>query len=498
MLFSSHIFLFLFLPITLGTFCLLSRYFGPKPAKASLTLASLFFYGWWSPIYTLLIVASMLVNFTFGRRIGAEVKAGRSGMGWLTFAVTANLLLLGYFKYANFFVTNVNAVFGTHWSLGQIILPLGISFFTFTQIAYLVDVRRGVVCEYDLGDFLLFITFFPHLIAGPIIHHKEMMPQFREPKTYRFDWNNLAVGLAIFSVGLFKKAVIADRISASSGRIFDLGATVPALHTHDAWGGALAYTFQLYFDFSGYSDMAIGLSRMFGIVLPLNFTSPYKSANITEFWRRWHMTLSRFLRDYLYIPLGGNRHGEGRRYVNLVLTMLIGGFWHGAAWTFAVWGAFHGACLAVNHVWLAFWKKRARPALLPSWLAGGTARLFTFVLIVIGWVLFRAQDLHFAQKVLGAMFGLGATPAIGVPPLLKMNVWPWLAGLLAFVWLLPNTAEIFCRHQPYPESVKPEPDAKPKWFHWDMTTARAIGCAALLGIAILSLSKTGEFLYYNF
>ena len=205
MLFSSHIFLFLFLPITLGTFCLLSRYFGPKPAKASLTLASLFFYGWWSPIYTLLIVASMLVNFTFGRRIGAEVKAGRSGMGWLTFAVTANLLLLGYFKYANFFVTNVNAVFGTHWSLGQIILPLGISFFTFTQIAYLVDVRRGVVCEYDLGDFLLFITFFPHLIAGPIIHHKEMMPQFREPKTYRFDWNNLAVGLAIFPSGFSKR-----------------------------------------------------------------------------------------------------------------------------------------------------------------------------------------------------------------------------------------------------------------------------------------------------
>ena len=498
MLFSSHIFLFLFLPLTLGGFCLLARYLGPKPAKASLTLASLVFYGWWNPIYTLLIVASMLVNFSLGRRIGAEVKAGRSGMGWLTFAVSANLLLLGYFKYANFFVQNANAVLGTHWSLGQIILPLGISFFTFTQIAYLVDVRRGVVCEYDLGDFLLFITFFPHLIAGPIIHHKEMMPQFRDPRTYRFDWNNLAVGLAIFSVGLFKKSVFADRISASAVKIFEPGAIAAPMYAHDAWAGALAYTFQLYFDFSGYSDMAIGLSRMFGIVLPLNFTSPYKSANITEFWRRWHMTLSRFLRDYLYIPLGGNRHGEGRRYVNLVLTMLIGGFWHGAAWTFVVWGAFHGVCLALNHVWLAFWKKRARPALLPSWLASGTARLFTFVLIVIGWVLFRATDIHVARHVLEAMFGLGTAPISGTQSLLKSNLWVWLGGLLAFVWLLPNTAEIFSSHQPYPDVVKTDPAAEPRWFHWDMGIGRAISCAFLLGIAILALSKSGEFLYYNF
>ena len=500
MLFSSHVFLFLFLPLTLGAFCLLARFFGPKPAKASLTLASLVFYGWWNPIYTLLIGASMLVNFSLGRRIGAEVKAGRSGSAHagLVAAVTANLLLLGYFKYANFFVHNVNAAFGTHWDIGQIVLPLGISFFTFTQIAYLVDVRRGVVCEYDLGDFLLFITFFPHLIAGPIIHHREMMPQFREPKTYRFDWNNLAVGFAIFAVGLFKKTVIADRVSEHAAQVFGATALAGPMDLRDAWAGALFYTFQLYFDFSGYSDMAIGLARMFGIVLPLNFTSPYKAANVAEFWHRWHMTLSRFLRDYLYIPLGGNRHGETRRHVNLVLTMLIGGFWHGAAWTFALWGLFHGVCLSVHHLWHAFWKKRARPALLPPWLTSWTARAFTFVLIVIGWVLFRATDLRAAGHLLATMSGFGAAPLAGAQLLLKASAWPWIACLLAYVWLLPNTAEIFCRHQPYPESVKAEAAEEGRWFHWHMGTVRAGLCGLLLGVAILSISKSGEFLYYNF
>ena len=210
------------------------------------------------------------------------------------------------------------------------------------------------------------------------------------------------------------------------------------------------------------------------------------------------MTLSRFLRDYLYIPLGGNRHGEPRRYLNLLLTMLIGGFWHGAAWTFALWGLFHGTCLAVNHLWHAFWKRRARPEFPPRWLTAGTARVFTFVLIVVGWVLFRATDIHGARHVLEAMFGLGAAPVSDTHSLLKPGIWPWLAGLLAFVWLLPNTAEIFSRHQPYPSVIQMEPASEPRWFHWNMGTGRAISCAFLLGIAILSLSKSGEFLYYNF
>ena len=224
MLFSSYIFLFAFLPVALAGFCLLSHWLGPKPAKLWLTFTSLVFYGWWNPIYVLLIVASMLFNFWMGRRMGLAVRSGGSGGLWLFWGVTANLVLLGYFKYANFFVSNLDAAFGTGWTIGKIVLPLGISFFTFTQIAYLVDVRRGVVCEYDLGDFLLFITFFPHLIAGPIIHHSEMMPQFAEPKTFRFQWENLAVGLAIFSTGLFKKVVIADGFSGHAVKVFDAAA----------------------------------------------------------------------------------------------------------------------------------------------------------------------------------------------------------------------------------------------------------------------------------
>jgi alginate O-acetyltransferase complex protein AlgI len=471
---------------------------GPKPAKLWLTVSSLIFYGWWNPIYVLLIVASMLFNYWLGRQIGRTVTAGRSG-GWLLFwGVAANLLLLGYYKYANFFVGNVNALCGTQWSLGRIILPLGISFFTFTQLAYLVDASRGVVCEYDLGDFLLFITFFPHLIAGPIIHHSEMMPQFREPKTYHFHWDNLAVGLGIFAIGLFKKVVIADSLSPHVGEVFGAAAAGNSLYCSDAWAGVLSYTFQIYFDFSGYSDMAIALARMFGIILPLNFNSPYKAVNIIEFWRRWHMTLSRFLRDYLYIPLGGNRHGTFRRYINLILTMGIGGLWHGAAWTFVLWGLFHGACLGLNHLWQELWGPGRWRWPLPSWLTGWSGRVLTFFLVVIGWVLFRSVNLNAAGVVLQGMFGLGSGPTLGTPALLKGKDWIWLAGLLAFVWLLPNAAQLVRDQQPYPVILKEGWSPRLAWQRWRMTPGWAYITAVLLGAAVLSLSKAGEFLYYNF
>ena len=525
MLFSSYIFLFVFLPVTLCGFCLLSRLAGAKPAKLWLTLASLVFYGWWNPRYVGLIIASMLFNFWLGRAIGQAVRSGRSGMRLLFCGITTNLLLLGYFKYANFFASNVNAMLGTGWVAGKIILPLGISFFTFTQIAYLIDASRGVVCEYDLGDFLLFITFFPHLIAGPIIHHREMMPQFAEPKTYRFDWNNLAIGLGIFSIGLFKKVVIADALSGHVAKVFDAAAAGQHLYGADAWAGALSYTFQIYFDFSGYSDMAIALARMFGITLPLNFNSPYKASNIIEFWRRWHMTLSRFLRDYLYIPLGGNRRGPGRRYVNLMVTMAIGGLWHGAAWTFVLWGIFHGICLAENHLWqevrgakeqkeeaagspneplaaesglaLADSRVRSRAGIpaLPA-VKRWPGRLLTFFVVVLGWILFRAGNLKAVQHLLEAMFGWGPGPMAGTPELLKTKVWIWLGGLLAFVWLLPNVAELVNDYQPYPAVVKERP--RYAWQRWRMSRTWACFAALLLAAAVLSLSRAGEFLYYNF
>jgi alginate O-acetyltransferase complex protein AlgI len=270
--------------------------------------------------------------------------------GTLHAAVTGNLLLLGYYKYANFFLTEVAFIVGTSLPILEIVFPLGISFFTFTQISFLVDVYRGKVHEYSFWNYLLFVTWFPYLIAGPIIHHSQVMAQFRDQETYRIHSRNLSFGFAMFTVGLSKKLLLADPIGTYADPVFKAAASGQMLDLLVAWTGALAYSIQIYFDFSGYSDMALGVSMLFGIKLPINFNSPYKAANIIEFWRQWHMSLSQFLKDYLYIPLGGNRLGEGRRFVNLMITMLIGGLWHGANWTFLVWGGLHGLYLCANHL----------------------------------------------------------------------------------------------------------------------------------------------------
>jgi len=495
MLFSSYSFLFLFLPATLAGFILLSRHGGPTAARLWLVLASLFFYGWWNPVYVGLILASMLFNFTLGRLMGRRARLAKPTNGALFFAVATNLALLGYFKYANFFVHSANAVLGSHWDVGRIVLPLGISFFTFTQIAYLVDVSKGIVCEYSMGNFLLFVTFFPHLIAGPIIHHSQMMPQFAELKTYRFNWRNLAVGLGLLSLGLFKKVVIADELVENVAKVFNAAAAGQAMHPQDAWAGVLAYTFQIYFDFSGYSDMAIALAMMFGIVLPQNFNSPYQATSLAEFWRRWHMTLSRFLREYLYIPLGGNRHGEFRRYANLMVTMLLGGLWHGAAWTFVFWGLFHGVGLAIHHGWQTLGSKISPKgsAWRPAWLSAWMGRAATLWFVATGWVLFRSANLATAQRLLATMAGGGTSVSAGAPSLIKPGFWLWLGLMLAFVWFLPNTGEIMEHH------LTPGQAAKPAgWLQWKITPRWAYLTGLLLAASILSLSRAGEFLYYNF
>ena len=314
-----------------------------------LTAASLFFYGWWDVRFVGLLLGSIVFNYGAGYLIGNGFFNKLKLL--LTCAIISNLLLLGYFKYANFFIENLNHLAGSALTISEFILPLGISFFTFTQIAFLVDTYQGKVKEYNFIHYALFVTYFPHLIAGPVLHHKEMMPQFKEPSTYFFSYENLLAGLTIFFMGLFKKVVLADGIAEYVGPVFAAPAAGIPLTFLDTWGGALCYTLQLYFDFSGYSDMAIGLSRLFGVTLPLNFHSPYKSVNIIEFWRRWHMTLSHFLRDYLYIPLGGNRKGNVRRHLNLIITMLLGGLWHGAGWTYVLWGGLHGLYLVINHGW---------------------------------------------------------------------------------------------------------------------------------------------------
>jgi D-alanyl-lipoteichoic acid acyltransferase DltB (MBOAT superfamily) len=292
----------------------------------------LVFYGVWDVRYVPLLLVSIVGNYTAGYFIGRKRSAARlhAARGLLWVAITANLALLGYFKYAGFFVATTDRVFGGGLSVPEIVLPLGISFFTFTQIAFLVDVFRGKVEEYSFPHYLLFVSYFPHLIAGPVLHHKQMMPQFSEPKTYRINPEHLAVGVSIFLLGLAKKVILADHYAQYVTPVFNAVHVGQVPMFFDAWLGALTYTLQIYFDFSGYCDMAIGASLLFNVRLPMNFNSPYQATSIIDFWRRWHMTLSAFLRDYLYIRLGGNRHGQARRHINLMATMLIGGLWHGA------------------------------------------------------------------------------------------------------------------------------------------------------------------------
>src|SRR6516225_4328018 len=345
MLFSSYTFLFQFLPATILAF-LAARRHSPRAGILVLAGASLFFYGAWKPVYLLLLIASVAMNFSLG--LGMEDAQRRPVIG--AFGVALNLLVLCYFKYTGFILGTISTVSGIPLRFSDIVLPLGISFFTFQQIAYLVDIMRGAKVERDIVSYTLFVCFFPHLIAGPLVHHAEMIPQFKRSRIGR-SGALAARGLAIFAAGLFKKVVIADNLAQFASPAFahlDAGGSIT---TSWAWLAILAYTLQIYFDFSGYSDMAIGLALLFGIRLPVNFRSPYKAFSIIEFWRRWHITLSRFLRDYLYIPLGGNRFGVGRRYLNLMLTMLLGGLWHGAGWTFLIWGGLHGLYLVVNHQW---------------------------------------------------------------------------------------------------------------------------------------------------
>lgn len=386
MLFNSYEFIFVFLPLTLFVFFQISRTGYHQLAIAVLIVASLFFYAWWQVSCLVLLLVSIFFNYLLGIALSRhDKKIFLSKQGLLTFGIVVNLGLLGYFKYANFLVFTTNNLLSTSFSLQPIVLPLAISFFTFNQIAFLVDAYRGEAKEYDFFKFSLFITFFPHLIAGPIVHHKEMIPQFDEKSVYQFKPENLAVGITIFFIGLFKKVVFADSIAVYATSVFDAAQTVH-LTCFEAWSGALAYSLQLYFDFSGYSDMAIGAAWMFGIKFPLNFDSPYKAVNIIDFWRRWHITLSRFLRDYLYVPLGGNRKGKLRRYLNLMITMLLGGLWHGAGWTYVVWGGLHGIYLVVNHQWHSFRQELGHDLSKSHWWSRGLGCLITFLAVIVAWV----------------------------------------------------------------------------------------------------------------
>lgn len=493
MLFNSYVFIFLFLPITLIVFFILGKFRLIKLAKLWLTLSSLFFYSYWNPPYVLLILISIVFNHQMGNLITKVTLKSKAAKILLWTGIGINLAIIAYYKYSNFFVASMNGVLSTNFPLWELFLPLGISFYTFTQIAYLVDVYKGETQKnnYDLLTYSLFIVYFPQLIAGPILRHDELIPQFYKLRHYIFSQKNFALGITLFSMGLCKKVLIADNVSPWVGIVFNNAGEVTFI---EAWVGALAYTFQLYFDFSGYSDMAIGLGLMFNIHLPVNFDSPYKATSIIDFWRRWHITLSNFLRDYLYIPLGGNRKGEIRRYLNLFTTMLLGGLWHGAGWTFIIWGGLHGIYLSINHLW----RKLKKP------MPGFIAWVITFFFVIVSWVLFRAQNLPDGVEIIKAMVGLKGIVLPGEPQGklsvltnfgIQLQRWtdmvylPQVYGsktlsflVLAILTLsvtqLPNTQEILR-------------NMKPNWW-W------GTWIGILTGVALLSLNRVSEFLYFQF
>lgn len=495
MLFNSYGFIFFFLPVVLLGFFQLSR-FHHAYAAAWLAASSLVFYGYWNPAYVGLLLGSIISNYAFGLWIAksAVQHASSRKRHVLIFSISANLLLLGYYKYTNFFLSSLNSLSDAHLTVGDIILPLGISFFTFTQIAFLVDTYQGRVKEYNFIHYVLFVTYFPHLIAGPVLHHKDMMPQFAHHSTYRINWENVATGILLFTLGLCKKVLWADSLAPYVNAIFDgtqtgmASGTLPTIY--EAWSGALAYTLQIYFDFSGYTDMALGIALMFNIRLPINFDSPYKSTSIIEFWRRWHITLSVFLRDYLYIPLGGNRHGKFRRYLNLLTTMLLGGLWHGAGWTFVIWGALHGLYLTVNHLWRDFVGERFLSR-IPNWLGNLTGGSLTFIAIVSAWVIFRADNITQANVLLKAMYGIAARNIsfndvihghlLVLTEMSGRGLMLILVPGLLWIWLLPSSSNMkFIENGKF------------------LTTMQALTVLCMLFIAIDQFGSYSPFLYFQF
>ncbi len=469
MLFNSYAFILLFLPVALAGHALAARNF-PRAATPWLALMSLVFYAGNGPAHTALLLASVAVNHRLGRALA------RGAPRWLLpTGVAANLAVLGWFKYAAFAAETLGLATIPAAAV-RAALPIGISFYTFTQIAWLADAAAGRAGKASAPDYLLFVTWFPHLVAGPLLHHGETVPQFQRPG-FRPTAESIAVGASVFAIGLFKKIILADEIAPIADDLFAPGGAATA-GAATAWAGALAYTFQLYFDFSGYSDMAAGLSCMFGVRLPANFDSPYRATSIIEFWRRWHISLSAFLRAYVYIPLGGNRASRPRQYANLLATMLLAGLWHGAGWTFIAWGALHGALLALNHAW------PARPLPRPfAWAA-------TMLAVIAGWVLFRAPDFATAGTIYAAMagtHGLGPTPAPRALALLPL--------LTAIVLLLPNM-----RQWTHPEPLLlPGPTTPaPLPIRWRPTLPWAATCFALFLLALLRMSRASPFLYAQF
>ena len=520
MLFNSYVFMFGFLPIVFIIFSFL------KKSNSSyicywLVLASCVFYLWWEPKLLTLLLASILINYYLGIIINKQSVIFFKKIT-LAAGILINLFVIGYFKYANFFITNLNVLSDSNSNEINIILPLAISFFTFQQIAYLIDTFNGKTINSNLLEYSLFITFFPQLIAGPIVYHNELVPQFRN-FLKSSSYVNFSIGITIFAIGLFKKVVLADSMAIYSNAVFLSAEQGITLTFFEAWGGALAYTFELYFDFSGYTDMAIGLARIFGIILPINFYSPYKASSIIVFWKRWHITLSRFLKEYLYFKLGGDKFGNLRKYLNILIVMAIGGLWHGASWNFIFWGLFHGVLIIINHLSIVFFNFLKISKYIKAMPFKALSILLTFFLIVVSWVIFRAENIHIALEIIRSMFSfdriilpdsmmqrlnfletylLSKGVTVGSP--FYNGIADWRDGLLIFglsfftIWVLPNTSQIF-NHDHLSTNM---PKFHQKEFiinvNWKPNLTWALVTAIYLVIGLVMISSTNNFIYFQF
>lgn len=540
MLFNSYPFIFAFLPIVLIIYHLLRIYAGIKTAFGWLILASLFFYGWWDISYVPILLFSVIINYQLSRQILAANSA-RTKTLLLTAGICGNLALLCYFKYTIFAVSILNDVTGSSFSVSKLALPLGISFFTFQQIIYLLDISRGVVSVREFSRYLLFVAFFPHLIAGPILHHQEMMPQFADTPRQHAHWRNLAIGCSIFILGLAKKVLFADNLSDFVGPVHNAAAAGIPIAFFEGWMASICYALQLYFDFSGYSDMAIGLARMFGIILPLNFNSPYKAKNIAMFWQSWHMTLTRLLYDYVYGPLAtwltrisisGGYDLISRFILALaiptVITFFLSGLWHGAGWTFVIFGLLHAMYMVIYLAWREY-RKRSRAATGGSLVGRIAAQSLTLLCVVVAFVFFRAHSVEGAIAILKGMAGinkislpvslLAYVPSLsgvlnnagielmGFSPNDLVGLNPTsvtlMLGLITICLALPNTQQIFSRYRPAlrPGTARWTPyRPSPGWqaLTWRPSIAWGLGLG-LIGLACSAcLSAVSEFLYFQF
>lgn len=459
MLFNSLEFIYLFLPVTLGLFYLASHYRLLKLCKYILLVASLFFYGYWKASYFALIIISILTNYTV-----AVILEKYRHKSVLISGICFNLGLLGYFKYLTFAMDNLRHIFPLTPMSVETAIPLGISFYTFQQMTYIIDVYQRKTKTFSLSDYALFVTFWPQLIAGPILHYLQIMPQLARARTYVLRHKNLFIGFFLFLTGLFQKVVIADFLNPLADTGFR---NAGLLGFVEAWSALLAYSLQIYFDFAGYSNMAIGLGVMCNVQIPMNFNSPYQAVSIIDFWRRWHMTLSHFLKDYVYVPLGGNRKGKSRRYLNIFLTMLIGGFWHGGGWTFVIWGGYHGMLLILNHL-----ADDAGIEIPKLW-----GRLSTFLLATYGWVFFKSVDLHQAMEMTRGLLGIRGLGLADTPFLWKHQL-IGLAIALGIALLLPN-AKAWSRK------------VVPNW-RWGLVMT------GMLLVNLLYLNRESAFLYFQF